>query len=290
MDRFTARNALETGFDLIRRRPLLVLLWAAVLLAQTLVYASAARELAAIAREGIFSGRPASAYNGQALALTVVNSGVSLVVAALLWSSAFRALLRPAERRALAFGAAELAVFTAWLIIQLVAFGASIPLQMLIVGFFRAVNPRLFLDLFIAVTVLSLFWSAVASVWAFGRGQIAPFRCWTIARGRFWLLAGLVVGVAVLDRVAGVGIGELATALRHLLPVAPISPSEPFGAPAPSVKDVFQAPALLRDVLSAAVGALEIAFIAGVVACTYRASGQEPQAASFSSVVSGPAS
>jgi hypothetical protein len=285
MDQFTARNALLTGLELIRRRPLLVLLWAAVLLVHTIVYVSAARELAVIAREGFASGRPVSRVSGQLLALSAVDLVISLVIAAVLWCSAFRAILRPADRRPLSFGSEELSVFAVWFITQIVVQIVAAALQLLMVSrFSAAVDVRLIVNVVTPVTILGLFWSSVASVWTFGRGQVAPFRCWTIARGRFWLLAGLVLGVAVLDRLAGEGVRLLATNFDHMFPVSHVSPTEPFGVSGPRLQDVFQIPALIRDGLLAAVGALEIAFIAGVVACAFRTSAAEPQVAPLSTV------
>jgi hypothetical protein len=283
MGEFTARTALLTGVELIRRRPLLVLLWAALLLAQATVFAAATREVMATT----FSGRRAT----QLLPLSAAEAVVSLVVASVLWSSAFRAILRPAERRPLAFGPEELSVLAVWFIIQIVVQIVSGALQILLISRFSGVmDVRQIVNLGAAVSVLGLFWSAVASVWTFGRGQISPFRCWTIAKGRFWLLAGLVIGVAVLDRLAGAEVRELATALGRVFPPARVSPLEPFGVAAPQVQDLVQIPLLLRNAVLAPIGALQIAFIAGIVACAYRASAPESQAATFSSAVSGPAS
>jgi hypothetical protein len=283
MDEFTASNALLTGVRLVRRRPWLVALWAAVLLAQTLVFAAAAQTFMAAVRANLSSGRPVASQNVELLAFTLARAAVSLVFATLLWSSAFRAILRPALRRPLGFGPEELAVLGVWVITQGIVVIVSTPLPLLLVGRV-AVNPKLILDASAAVTVLGLFWSAVASVWAFDRRQVAPFRCWTIARGRFWLMAGLVVGVAVLDRLANVGIRQLAAALGYLLPPSNVVQADP------TVVDLFRVPALLQEVLSAGIGALEIAFVAGVVACAYRAGAPEPQAAAFSSAAGGPAS
>ncbi len=287
MDRFTARNALETGVELIRRRPLLVLLWAAVLLAPFIVFAAAGRELAAIARADIFSGRPVGAFNGQFLSLSLVEFAVSLITAAVLWCSAFRAILRPADRRPLGFGPEELSVLATWIIVQAIVAIVSAGLPILIVQQFPSLGPRLAVEAVAVGNVLGLFWSAVASVWTFDRGQIAPFRCWTIARGRFWLLAGQGVRVAVLERLAGAEVRQLAAALGNRFPVARASPLEPFGVAGPRVQDVFRIPALLQDVLLASLGALEIAFIAGVVASAYRAGAPRPQAEALSSTVAG---
>jgi hypothetical protein len=278
MSEFTARNALLTGVELIRRRPLLVLLWAALLLAQATVFAAATREVMAMT----FSGRRAA----QLLPLTTAEAVVSLVVASVLWSSAFRAILRPAERRPLAFGPEELSVLAVSFIIQVVVMIVSGVLQVLLISRFSGVlDIRQIVNLVASVSVLGLFWSAVASVWAFDRRQVAPFRCWAIARGRFWMLATLVIGVAVLDRLAGAGVRQLMATF-----VAPSSLSSLIDGPPPRLQDAFQVPLLLQDVLFAAIGALQIAFIAGIVASALRASRSESQAATFSSVVSGPAS
>jgi hypothetical protein len=257
MDLFTTRNALQTGVDLIRRRPRLIGLWASLLLAQTVCFAVVRAML------------PAGGHNGALLAYDFATAGLSLVLAALLWASAFRALLRLDDPKPLAFGKEELWLFGSWVIIQLIVQISTAALSFVLVsGFGAPAQVAAFAGMVLGVVGLS--WSAVASAWAFDRRQVELFRYGTIAGGQVWLLACLVVGLAVLDR--------LVSAAVHLL-------GAPLGGSAPRLRDVLQAPALLQDVLTAAFGALEITFIAGVVACGYRAeAAPDPHAAIFSKV------
>ena len=274
MDEFTA-GSLSTGARLIRERPLLVLLWTVVLMAQTVVFAAAAQEIRAGAQGAFLAGRFPSSVTGQLLSLNLVRLIVSLVIAALMWSSAYRAVLRPADRRLVGLGPEELSVFGAWVVTQLVVGVVSAALQFVIIGQFAPMDVMLavgaMMNAAAVVGAAGLFWSAVASVWAFERRQIAPIRCWTIAGDRFWLLAALVLGVAILEHLAGAGVSRLTAAPPG---------SNPLGVTAPHA-DPFGVPALLQQGLTAVLGALEIAFIAGIVATAYRASRPVDQAAAF---------
>ncbi len=279
MNAFTTRSALLTGLELIRRRPLLVLLWAAVLLARAIVLAVIYQGFMAWVSARGASGAPVMHLGLLAGAYELVKTGLSMVVSVVLMASAFRAILRPGAPTALRLGREELLMFAAQAIVQLVV---SLPVLAALWGLAKAHSlgglisvSRPIVSMF---EIVGLFWGVVASVWAFDRLQIAPFRCWTIARGRFWLLAGLVVGVLVLRLVVNAGVDGVAGAMSYLLPAA--------GPP----QDAFRASALFLDVMSAVLGALEIVFLAGIVSCAVRADGPEVQAASFSTVVSDPAS
>ena len=282
MERFTAKSALLTGVDLIRRRPWLVVLWAALWLVLTLVLLVGYREVVAWTRAGIFDG--SSRYSSEPLfAYALTEAVLQLVLTAVLWASAFRAILRPAERGPLRFGGEELFVLGALLVPLLVALVVSVPLSVVMVstqalsgGWLTIRGPAMVVD------VLVLFWGAVAAVWAFGRLQVAPFRCWRIARGRFWLLAGLVIGVVVLQHLAVAGIQPLTVALSAHFPGNPSPLVNPLLPRPADLTAVFRPPALLRDGLGAVIKAIEIAFVGGIVASAYRASPAQPQAASFS--------
>ena len=274
MDEFTAGNAFSTGARLVRERPLLVLLWTVLLLAQTVVFTAAVQEIRASAQAAFMAGRFSSAGSLQLLLLTWVRMLVALVIDALMWSSAYRAILRPDDRRPFAFGPDELSVFGAWFVTQLVVGIASAALQVLLIGPSASLSwdVRIVLNAATVVSGLGLFWSAVAGVWAFERRQIAPFRCWTIARDRFWLLAVLVLGVVVLERTASAGLGQLTAAPQG---------SGLLGLTAP-LADLFSVAALVQHALTAVLRALEIAFIAGIVANAYSASRPADHAAAFS--------
>jgi hypothetical protein len=266
MDAFTARNALLTGVALIRRRPLLVLSWAVLFLARALIFAAAYQGLLAWVSSG------SGPFTNPSLPLTgfgLVRTVLSLILSAVVLASAFRAILRPQASRSFAFGREELLVFASQVITQLVA---SLPVLAVLaaITLVHGLGSVISGDPWIVILfqTLGLFWSVVASVWAFERLEIAPARSWTIARGRFWLLTGLVLGVLVLRLLAGAGLDGVAAGLSHSLPVA-----APF-----------------RYVTSAVLEALEIALLTGIVCCAYRTRLPEPQAASLSSVASGPLS
>jgi hypothetical protein len=279
MERFTAKSALLTGVDLIRRRSWLVILWAAMSLALTIVFAESYAEFMARVRPGVFSQR--TTRDGFLLAYSLAKAVISLVLTSVLWASALRAILRPAERRRLGFGPEELCVLGAWIIPEVVVALVSAPVTVVIIS--ERLNFQVLQIAMAAVAIAGLFWSAVGAVWAFGKGQVAPIRCWTVARGRFWLLAGLVVGVAVLERLGVIGVQRLARAVAfHIGPVF-AQPSPPTVAldPGPHFENLFEPAALLRYVLESVLGALQIAFLSGIVASAYRAAA-EPQAASVS--------
>jgi hypothetical protein len=214
---------------------------------------------------------------------------VSLTLSAVLVSSAFRAILRQAAPASLRFGREELLVLASQVVTQLIAalpVLAVIAATVLVHGLGGVLwGSRWFVTLF---ETLGLFWSFVASVWAFDRLEIAPFRCWAIARGRFWLLAGLVLGALVLRMLANAGVDGLTAALNHLLSGMP--EGETPVVVVQRLSDLLRPPALFREIMFAALEALEIAILAGIVSRAYAARPPEPQAASFSSVVSGPAS
>ena len=286
---FTAKGALLVGFDLIRRRPLLVLLWAGIFLLQTIAFAAVYRLFIVAAQASIFDGGAASAsFRGETFAFTLARAAVSLVVISVVWSSAFRALLRPAERGPLAFGLEELSVLASWLIVQLVVAAVSAPLPVFLVSRFNGLNAQVIVQAVAAIEVLGRFWGVVAAVWAFERLRIAPFRCWSIARGRFWLLAVLIVGPAILERLVDAAVHRLVLALGRGLPFATPVPAYRFAPSGAQLQALFQPPALLQDVILAGIGALMVAFMAGVVASAYRASLSEPQAASFAGSVAEP--
>ncbi|HEY4028871.1 MAG TPA: hypothetical protein VGM25_00885 [Caulobacteraceae bacterium] len=291
MDAFTARNALLTGALLIRRRPLLVLLWAALFLALTMVFAVTFDAYMGWVSSRYAAGAGIASLNLLSGAYAVARAVLQMILAAILWTSAFRAILRPGTPPSLRLGGEELLVLGARVITQIAAAVPAFAFQGALFAPHGLAGLReVDRPIMMALDFLGVFWSAVAGVWAFEKAQIAPLRCWTIARDRFWLLAGLVLGVLLLRSLAAIGIAQLATTVGHLFPPA-IDPRGHLFIVSPKLQDAFKASALLRDILTAALRALEIVFLAGIVSSAYRARRQEPQAAAtFSSVVSGPAS
>lgn len=231
-----------------------MLTWAALFLARAIAFAAIDQNVLAWASaRGSLAGHqlPLFAYG-------LVKTLASMILAAVLLASAFRAILRPRAQAPFGFGREELLVLASQFITQLIAalpvlagFGAIV-----LVHGLAGVLPRGRWAETVFQT-LGLFWSVVASVWAFGRLEIAPFRSWAIARGRFWLLAGLVLGVLVLRLFINAGVDDVAAALSRSLPAGP---------------------ALFRNVMFAVLEALEIAILAGVVCTAYGARPPEPRA------------
>jgi len=286
MSDFTARSALQTGLDLIRRRPLLILLWAALTLAQTVFFTFIRARLLEQMQAGIFAGA-ASAFSGQFLAFTAAASVLSLMLTALLWTSAFRAILRPAEGAVLALGLEELCVFVSWVIIQLVVATAAALLPVFVVSHFGAPGDDRIPFAIAVVETLGLLWSAVASAWAFDRRRVGLFRCWTIAGDRIWLLAVLVVGVDLLQRLiknlATVFIFRQYTTSRlGLLGLSVTRTRSVLVPPRDPLQEIFDPAILAEYAFSAVIGALLIAIVAGVVASAYRTRETESQADAFS--------
>jgi hypothetical protein len=265
MNDFTVQNALMTGVGLIKRRPLLILLWVFLLLLQSVFFAVIGAKMLAGLQA---AGGPRGALAGPFFAYTLGISVLSLVLTALLWASAFRALLRPTDTVPLGFGLEELCIFVSQLIVQLLLGIVSSPLAILFIGRFGVSGRRMDIYAVTALGVAALLWSAIASAWAFDHRRVGLFRCWNIAKDRFWLLAGLIVGVGVLQRLAEALFRRLLVASR------PGAAADPFQA--------LSDPALLSlHVLLAVIGALAIAIVAGIVACAYRAGRPEHPAAVF---------
>jgi len=281
MTSFTAKGALLTGAELIRRRPLLVLLWASVLLAETIAVAVTREEYLGWAQERINPWGSGGAFNGLLLLYTLGATTLALVLTSVLWTSAFRALMRPAARVPLSFGLEELSVFATSFIIQVIAGALSASLPVLLVSHFNDLNARMISPAEAVIGVIAFFWSAVASAWAFAKLRVAPFRSWAIVRGRFWRLAALVICVAILQRLANFAAHQWVLTLYRNPMFAPRHSANPFPSTGDRVEAVFQAPGLLQGATLAVIGALTIAFVAGIVTCAYRASLEDPQAAKF---------
>jgi hypothetical protein len=266
MDEFRAGKALLAGARLIRRRPVLVMSWAALFLARALVLTAAYQGLLAWVSARSAGGAPVTDLSLPLAGFGLGRTALSLILSAVLFASAFRALLRPPASPYFGFGREELFVLASQVITQLIA-GLPVLAVLAAITLVHGLGSVIAGDRWIVIIfqTLGLFWSVVASVWAFDTLEIAPVRCWTIARGRFWLLAGLVPGVLVLRLLAGAGLDGVAAGLSHSLPVA-----APF-----------------RYVTSAVLEALEIALLAGIVSSAYRTGVPASQAASLSSAASG---
>jgi hypothetical protein len=271
MDSFTAKGALLVGYDLIRRRPLLVLLWAVVFLAVDLATLAAFdafrawRETALAGRGAYGVMRMSMAYNAAAIVMTTIVQGA-------LWASAFRALLGLSGR----LGGRALMAAVSWVVVQLIATLASVPLTVFVTeravsvfGPTAAFSPALRAPAAV-LGAMGLYWAAVAGTWAVARGEIALLRCWSMTRGRFWTVTGLVAGLAVVVYV-------LRAALRALLGVL-----HPHGGVI-TLQGLVASPAIFVTLTGVVITALQMVFLAGIVTSAYRASRSDRQTASFSS-------
>lgn len=240
MDGFSARDAVVAGVSLARRRPGVMLVWVLLDLAVAILNAA-----------GIQLQKSLVAAT---LAMDVLALGISVVV----WTSAYRALLRPDDRRRAALGRAEWCVLWARVIPQVVL---VLPLLFLVPIRLRFPQWAPALDtLFVTFTIVIAFWSAVAGVWAFDRLEIALVRCWRLARGRFWKLAAVFVACALVVRGVRWGVSSAALLMNHQVPLGRIT-LDKMGSP----------PVLFVTAASAVVSALEVALLAGVVVTAYQA-------------------
>jgi hypothetical protein len=284
MGEFTAKSALLTGVDLMRRRPLLILLWVALLMAWSVASSITFQTFQAWRSAGIAAGRPPSSLLGQSLVYTTSMTVATMVVQGVLWAWAFRAFAWPTERAPKALGRKELAAAASVVIVQLVVAAISGALIVFISDWviraagLIAVGPMTQAPS-AALGTLGIYWAAVAGVWAYARGEIALVRCWTLTRGRFWTVTGLAAGIAAIAYVLRAADRALIGMLTHQARL-----------PAMTLQTLVGTPIIFVTLAGALITVLQMAFIAGIVVSAYRASHPEPQAASVSAGSAAPAS
>jgi hypothetical protein len=258
MENFTAKGALLAGCDLIRRRPLLILLWVVLFLALDLATLSISEAFRVWRGSGL-AGRASYPVLRILMAYNTVMIVLSLVVQAVLWTSAFRAYGRAPSP----LGWKDFVAAVSWTVVQLIVTLATVALtvmlteQVIRAGGPIAVGPALRAPS--AVTgAIGLYWAAVAGVWAFARGEIALLRCWTMMRGRFWTVTGLVAGLAVIAY-------GLRAAIRPLIGLL-----NPHGPPV-TLQGLVESPAIFVTLAGTIITVLQMVFVAGIVVSAYRA-------------------
>jgi hypothetical protein len=277
MDGFTAKGALHAGLDLIRRRPLLILLWAVLFLAADLATVGAHQTFQAWRGAQIAAGQTLYSLTGAMMTYNMAVLVVTPVIQAVLWTSAFRAFLRPNERGPLALGREDLAAMVSWAIVELIVTLVSIPLTVFVTwqvtsaGGPIATQPMLQASESVFAAI-GLYWAAVAGTWACARGEIGLLRCWTLTRGRFWAVTGLVAGLAVIAYGLRAGVRALLGVLTH------------HGLPPATLQGLVGSPVIFITLAGAVITALQMTFVVGVVTSAYRAR-QTPGVQSFTAPV-----
>lgn len=262
MDGFSAKGAVMAGLTLMRRRPGLISVWVAVDLVRAILMAGAIQLQIGASQANMAAtllGRPTK------VEMPLMLMGLDIVficISAVVWTSAFRAFLRPADHPPLGLALSRDEWFVLWARIIPQAILAVLALMLLPLRM-RGLSPQwspLMDGLLVVLTIGAAFWSAVTGVWAFDRLQIAPLRSWRLARGYFWKLTAVFVACALIVRAARWGLMSVAVLLNHHTPLYGRMPLVAMGSP----------PVLFLTAGSAVISALEIALLAGVVATAYR--------------------
>ena len=238
MARFSATDAAFAGFGLIRRRPGAVTWWAAALLIFQLVAGGLALIFAgdALTQMRDASVQPAAALRLAPLLLLFIP--LVLAVYAALYSAAVRTFLAPEPLRfgGLRFGADELRLIGAILLMVLIVIAADIGAALVAIG------ATLLIGLLTAVTVhaplgwVSVFhWLALLCVGVtealvvvrlsltvvttVAERRIGLRRSWTLTKGHFWPLLGAYLLMAVLSLIVFLVLLALGAAIFAVLPM-----------------------------------------------------------------------
>lgn len=217
---FSATEAAFEGFRVVRRKPVLVLLWGAVYLAMFLVMfgvgSGSFARIMTLAQAAEQSAEP-SLEDVRQLAMAYVGlswlAPVGLVVAAVLSAAVARAVLRPAEDAwgYLRLGKDELRVMAVSVVIS-VMLGLASAIGFVVIGTIahlggasgQAVMFLIALLLGLGLVAL-LIWAAVrlslAVPMTLDRGRIVILESFKATRGHFWPLLGMSVIVFIMTMV-----------------------------------------------------------------------------------------
>ena len=217
---FSATEAAFEGFRVVRRKPVLVLLWGAVYLAMFLVMfgvgSGSFARIMTLAQAVEQSAEP-SLEDVRQLAMAYVGlswlAPVGLVVAAVLSAAVARAVLRPAEDAwgYLRLGKDELRVMAVSVVIG-VMLGLASAIGFIVIGTIahlggasgQAVMFLIALLLGLGLVAL-LIWAAVrlslAVPMTLDRGRIVILESFKATRGHFWPLLGMSVIVFIMTMV-----------------------------------------------------------------------------------------
>lgn len=217
---FSATEAAFEGFRVVRRKPVLVLLWGAVYLAMFLVMfgvgSGSFARIMTLAQAVEQSAEP-SLEDVRQLAMAYVGlswlAPVGLVVAAVLSAAVARAVLRPAEDAwgYLRLGKDELRVMAVSVVIS-VMLGLGSAIGFVVIGTIahlggasgQAVMFLIALLLGLGLVAL-LIWAAVrlslAVPMTLDRGRIVILESFKATRGHFWPLLGMSVIVFIMTMV-----------------------------------------------------------------------------------------
>lgn len=251
---FSPTEAAFAGFGLIRREPRAVLTWAALRFVVNIVLAMAAALFAAEKLDE-FTALTSAGSNAEPAAVGraflelapffLIAIPLNLILQAMIYAAAYRAFLRPGERRwgYLQFGGDELrliAVTILWILIfAFLVFLATFVLIILVVvadqiGGALAGGLAVFAVLgFIGVVVWSAVRMSLAWAVSFDQKRISLFSTWRLTKGHFWSVLGAYLLAAVLTIVVSLAAMAVFMAVAAAIAVA-------SGAGLAAIGQVFQ--------------------------------------------------
>ena len=302
---FSASDSAFEGFRIIRREPVTVLIWAALLLvlsfALTAVMAPMVRDMTSNLTPGAKSPAVQLALFGNLGRIYLVAIPIELIMLSVFSAAVYRAILRPEDNglARLRFGADELRLIGLYLLLGLFLFVVFVVLALvaaLLAGGVIAVT-RSSGNAGIGLTVVIIYLALIAG-WAllgvklsfagpmtFAQKRIRLFSSWNATKGKFWPLLGcyllafvFMIIIALADLVVsgavmfGMGGGSL-SGLMNL-----------FNPAAASAMNVLSPVHLVRLVLGAGFGVVLWTVALAPSAKAYReiaAPRPEDQAATF---------
>ena len=288
---FDAADAGIEGLRLTRERPTAVLIWAGLMLVTTVVFSSlliglagdAYNDLIAMQQSGERADpeRALAAFRGMAPALLLMLP-LALLYYAVLYSAAYRAILRPEEGGPgfLKVGADELRMLGATVLLALMLAGLTLGVS-LVYGFLVAIAAGAggaaagllaFLGFFAVIAALVFFavrFSLVLPA-TFAQRRIAVSESWRLTKGRFWPL----LGAYVLSIALAIVVWLLALMIYFAVAALVAGVSEAGAVFQPdygSFASWFTPAMILYLLVSALVNAMTTAIILAPSAMAYRA-------------------
>lgn len=229
---FSSGDAAMEGFQVVKRHPQAVLVWAAVVAAFNLLfYAAAGAVLSAVWSPDIASLGLApnpSMTLGLANKVRMFQLGLSpfgIVFMSVLSAAVFRAVLKPEDRASfyLRFGPDEwrqilLRVVMSLLAIFVVVLVTLAVILCLAIGWAASGMPRDFAHsgawiiwflvfglLIIAISIVLAVRFSLAGVMTFAEGRLRLFESWDLTRGAFWPLLGAYFLASILSMLVAMG-------------------------------------------------------------------------------------
>ena len=272
MTAFPIRQAILAGFGLARRRPGAIVGWFAFDLGKLLISGAILRWTAQMGYGSVAALVSMALGAGLAILATIAFD-------AILWAAAFRAFLRPEEGRFayLRVGNLELClmglVFSWALVVGL--FGQALTIA--------ATEMRIHVSPFQILVgtglgsllgTLALVRFVMAPAVLLDCNRVSLLESWRLTHSIFWPLAGLLMAMQILRMVAdwfGQALFLAFTEPAAFQSFGWLSLSHPHGALKTSVPQMMSVTQIVLDIYGAALAAIGVAMVAGIIATAYQA-------------------